>query len=824
MNIKSTPILAQYQDIKLNYPDCIVCFRLGDFYEIFYEEAEIVSAELGIALTSRANHDERVPMCGFPAHSSETYISRLVKNGHKVAICEQVQLPSERSGNQPLKREVTRVITAGTLTEDSLLSGSCHNFLLSCSLDDKNAGYVICDISTGDMLANTVSLRTLVNAFEQWNPSEFLLPDSVVEHEIWNQLKPWHSKIHLVPDIKFNHLRGKTELEKFYKVGTLDSFGSFSNKELEASSVLLDYIQFTQKTTQSILKPLIRIHDQNIMEMDAFTRINLEIDKTLQGTQKGSLMHLLSQTVTAAGTRQLSLRLSTPSTSLSVLTERYDSVAFFVNNRDLHIEINTLLKSVSDIERSISRLSLNRAGPKDLLMIENSLKSAIALHSILVQYQLPKELNLAISHLTNLNFLQGQLQAAIIDDAPIKCNQGAFIKSGYSRKIDDLRMMKNSQEQVIERLQENYKQESNISMLKIKFRAGAGFYIEIPKSQIGKVPYSFHKEQELSNVIRFSTVQLREYSAQILDIGEKILTAEIEIFEFLSKLVLDNIEHLILVAKSIAVIDVSLSMAKLAIKHDYVQPELLQNDNKFTIEKGRHPIVEDMMFGTANNFVFNDCILNDKKCTLITGANMSGKSTYLKQNALIILMAQIGSFVPAKYAQIGIVDKLFVRVGASDNLTKGVSTFMVEMIEVATILHKASNHSFVVVDEVGRGTSVQEGYAIAKSVLEYLSNSKIRSLFATHYHELTQNNDENIQCATMLVKFWQNDLMFLHKLVSGCAEASHAIEIGKLAGVPIEILHRAQEILNEKENLKKLNDQSSAIKEYPKAESIHMTA
>ncbi len=796
--MKKTPLITQYCNLKDQYDDCILFFRVGDFYEMFFDDARNASQALNIALTSHGKNTD-VPMCGIPYHASESYISKMIHQGYKVALCEQTESVEDRfDKKQPLKRDVVRVITAGTLTESSMLDPKSYNFLICCSPIKKNViGYAVLDLSVGDFFIEELTADSLKNVFSKWNPSECLLPESILNNEeLWRSISEWHTKVQLIPDLKYNLRQSEINLKNLYKIETLESFGKISETELLASGFAAQYIMYTQKRDDIDLKPIIKINNSQFMHLDKFTRDNLEIIQTLQGSAKGSLFHALDDTITAVGGRLLKYRLTSPLKHVEEIQARLDSVECFVNNSHTIKPIKNHLSECDDLERMLGRVMLQRNSPLDLIKIANSLIAAENIYNIIYELDSPAELRNSLDALSNNKIIIQKIVSAVVSNPPLKTNEGGFIKIGYNSQLDELREAKSVCNKQIECLQEKYKEDTEIPTLKIRHSNMFGYCIEVPISQKKKVPYSFNEKQTLSTVSRYTTDTLTEINQKIFHADEEALKREMQVFEELNQFIKASKKSIICASKSIALIDVTVSLANKSIENKYYKP-IIDKSNNFDIQNGRNPIVENILRSQKEDFTANNCTLNERKCLLMTGPNMAGKSTYLRQNALITLMAQAGSYIPAENSHIGAVDGIFVRIGASDNLSKGMSTFMTEMVEVACILNHATEHSLIVVDEVGRGTSTAEGEAIATAIMEDISKKRIRSLFATHYHELVKiaDLDKNIFCMTMSIKDINDKLIFLHKVVEGSASKSYALAVCQMAGIPQHVINRSKEIL-----------------------------
>lgn len=807
-----TPVMAQYQGIKASYPDCLLFFRMGDFYELFFEDATIAAKALDIALTRRGKQDnEPIPMCGVPAHAGENYLARLIRQGFRVAICEQLEDPATRkSGKGPLKRDVVRIVTPGTLMEDSLLEGGRHNFLLSIcdqagAKKSDDVGLAFVDISTGDFFTEVQSKKSLGGSFARLQPGEILLPERLLKDsslfELWGE---WKKSLTPLPESRFNADNGHERLSRFYQVNTLTAFGAFTVPEIAASGVLLDYIALTQKEKMPRLMRPKRLQNGHFLELDSFTRRSLELTQTLSGERVGSLLHIIDQTVTSAGSRLLFLRLSAPLTRLEQIQDRLNTVNFFVTHEPITAGIRQVLKTCPDLERALSRVSMGRGSPRDLATLQIGLALIPQFQEFFKEFHtesLFHELQKCLKNLGEHHELVDTLQRALRDELPLLARDGGFIKPGYNPSFDVLCQLRDEGHELIQVLEQKYKTQTDISSLKIRHNNIIGYAIEVSQAQAQKVPDFFIHRQSLANAIRYTTAELSELEQRLSTAADQALATELRLFEALVEQVKCCAEAIILTAKALAVLDVSTALAFLARKNDYCCPQI-DHSTAFSIQGGRHPVVEVMLTQRQNtSFVANTCVMEgNQQFWILTGPNMAGKSTFLRQNALIALMAQMGSFVPATSARIGIIDRIFSRVGAADDLARGQSTFMVEMAETAAILHQATAQSFVILDEIGRGTATYDGLSLAWACVEYLCEKiQCRTLFATHYHELTplQALLPSVACYTFRVKEWKEKIIFLHEVMAGTADRSYGLHVAQLAGVPQEVLTRAQTLLSQ---------------------------
>ncbi len=800
-----TPMVRQYQDIKKNYQDCLLLFRLGDFYELFFEDAITAASALDITLTKRA---EDMPMCGIPFHAADNYIARLIRQGFKVAICEQLETPEEakkRGHKSIVKRDVVRVITAGTLTEDTLLDAKQNNFLVSVCSGKNGIGLAAVDISTREFFLETVSLETLEGALARLNPKEILLPQDMLKNSHFFEWLNIYKMI-LTPQVesRFDLENARRRLESFFEVVSLEVFGTFSDLELRAAGAILDYVSLTQRGGTLPLRFPTKLIARNFLQIDPSTQRNLELYTTLSGEKKGSFLSTIDRTITAGGARLLARTLAFPMTNEGTINERLDQVGWFVGNLNIAKELRKILEKCPDGERVFSRLSLDRGGPRDLLAIKGLMEAGRAIVTLFKSQEtgplekILSSINIPIGFLDNLG-------RAIEEMAPVLARDGGVIKTGYLPDLDTLRSLRDDSRQTMVALQMRYVQETGISSLKIKYNNILGYYIETTTAHKDRIPDIFIHRQTLVNGMRFTTPELVEIQEKLTAAAEKALVLELGLFkEFVQETLLYG-GDLTLLAQTIALLDMVSSFAFLAVTENYCRPVVDESLN-FTLKEARHPVVEAILKSQGQSFIANDIALTrDQYLWLLTGPNMAGKSTYLRQNALLIILSQMGSYVPALAAHIGIVDRLFSRVGASDDLARGRSTFMVEMVETATILNQATERSFVILDELGRGTSTYDGMSLAWATAEYLhTENKSRGLFATHYHELTslEKSLAHLSCYTVQIKEWEGKVVFLHRVVPGYADRSYGIHVAALAGLPKPVILRAQQILESLEDKK----------------------
>jgi len=830
-----TPMMAQYMDVKQQYPDCLVFYRMGDFYELFFDDAVKASAALDITLTKRGSKGEDVPMCGVPWHSHEAYLARLIRMGFKVAICEQVETPEEakqRGGYKALvRRDVTRVVTQGTLTEDTLLESGSNNYLSALADVAGAIGFAWLDLSTGDFTLQPVAAKDLGATLGRVAPGEILLPEKMLQNtQLFETLGDFKQILTVQPNSRFDSENARKRLETHFGVATLESFGGFSRAEIAAAGALLDYVELTQKGKVPRLSAPRQLALGSVMEIDAATRRNLELTHTMSGERSGSLLSVMDMTVTGAGARLLARHIAMPLTNPQQIDDRLDAVAAFADNSTLRSETREFLRGCADIERALARLSLERGGPRDLAAIAGTLAATVKLHRLISAsvddiHKLPALLAQALAALAKWGShhpLVNQLERALAADLPMLTRDGGFIAGGYSPKLDELKMLRDNSRQHIAKLQGDYIRKTGVNTLKIKHNNVIGYYIEVTSNNADKLfgmTDTFIHRQTMASAARFTTVELSELESKISEAAAKSLALELEIFKQLADEVLALGETIAATAEAIAAIDVASAQAELAVRNHYCRPRV-DATLAFDIQGGRHPVVEHALKKQHNQeFIANHCRLaDDARLWLLTGPNMAGKSTFLRQNALITLMAQMGSYVPAAAAHIGTVDRLFSRVGAADDLARGRSTFMVEMVETATILHQATARSLVILDEIGRGTATYDGLSIAWACLEHLHDvNTCRALFATHYHELTSLTErlKHLACHTMRVREWQDNIVFLHEVAPGTADRSYGVHVAKLAGLPPAVIARAEQVLGILENAKNPMDAGKTMSDLP---------
>ena len=812
-----TPMMEQYFEIKKKYTDYILFYRLGDFYEMFFDDAILASRELELTLTGRdCGEAERAPMCGVPFHSSEGYIGTLVSRGYKVAICEQTEDPALAKGL--VKREVIRVVTPGTVIESNLLSETKNNYLCAIFMGENDCGLSFADVSTARVFATYFCgdeiINKLRNELGTYAPSEVVFNLSASKSpEISDFIRSnLGAMLNDNRPTQFQYEDSKSKVRSHFSESIKDS--ELENKALVSSlGALLSYIEETQKKDISYIKDLTVYNDGQYLEMDINTRRNLELVQTMRTKEKkGSLLGIIDKTVSAAGARMLTQWVEHPLLRISDIVRRQNAVEELVGNFILREELRELLSNVLDIERLVTRIVYGTANARDLRAVANTVKILPELKELLYGCR-SDELSSLYSDLETLDDVYQKIDATICENPPVSIREGGMIAEGFNPDVDYLRSVMTDGKSWISRVAESERERTGIRTLKIGYNKVFGYYIEVSKSFVDAVPEDYIRKQTLANGERYITQELKDMEATILGASDKLQTLEYEIFCEVRQYVADNSARLQRVAALLARLDVYQSLATVAFKNKYVRPEVDKSD-VISVKDGRHPVVEQ--FVKDSYFVPNDVELDTKKnrLMLITGPNMAGKSTYMRQVAIIVVMAQIGSFVPANEARIGVVDKLFTRVGASDDLASGQSTFMLEMNEVAYILANATKQSLIIYDEVGRGTSTFDGMSIARAIIEYTNGKKIgaKTLFATHYHELTSMEDEfeGIVNYNIAAKKRGDNITFLRKIVRGSTDDSYGIEVAKLAGIPNEVIKRAREVLASVERTAKAIGESNA--------------
>ncbi|MGY9030034.1 MAG: DNA mismatch repair protein MutS [Rhodobacterales bacterium] len=801
-------MMAQFFEIKEEYPTALLFYRMGDFYELFFDDAVAAAQALDITLTKRGKHlGSDIPMCGVPVHAAEGYLLNLIRKGFRVAVCEQLENPKEakkRGAKSVVRRGVVRLVTPGTLTEDTLLHPRQSNFLAAFAQVRDQSCLAWLDISTGDVRYSPCPVMRLGPELARLAPAEVLISDTATP-ELLEVIADSGASSTPLAQTMFDSAAGVERLANAFGVSTLDGLGDFGRADIAALGALIEYLTATQKGQLPLLRqPQCEARD-DFVAIDAATRRNLELTQTLSGEKSGSLLSVVDRSVTAAGARLLYRRVTTPSQRLDAIDERASSVQFFCENSGVRSALRSALKQLPDIERALGRLALERGGPRDLVSLGNGMTQAAEVYGLLEKHDLPKLLEGSKADLVGNDALLSELDQALVANPPLLTRDGGFVAAGYSAELDEVTSLRNEARSVIAGMQADYATLSGVTTLKIKHNNVLGYFIETTAAHAQRMltaPLSetFIHRQTTANAVRFTTVDLGELETKILNAAGHATGLELEIFEGLRRTVLDRAAALQALAISIAEIDVASAFAELAMSGGWVRP-ILNNSRDFVIEQGRHPVVEAALKSQSSSvFVANDCTLKSAEdmIWLLTGPNMAGKSTFLRQNALIALLAQAGSYVPAARAEIGVVSQIFSRVGAADDLARGRSTFMVEMVETAAILNQADDRALVILDEIGRGTSTYDGLSIAWATLEHLHDvNRCRALFATHYHELTQLSAklDHVDNATVTVREWQGDVVFLHEVKKGAADRSYGVQVAKLAGLPQSVLERARVVL-----------------------------
>lgn len=798
-NKAASPMMLQYLEIKKQYPDTILLYRMGDFYEMFYEDATKASSVLGIVLTKRGNiQGDDIPMCGIPYHSYESYLNRLINNNYKVAICEQLESPEEAKKRGPksvVKREVVRVITPGTILDDNLLEQNENNFLVAIVTNKNMAAISWVDISTGDFYTKELALED-INGLLYSIPSKEILISSAFNKSLISV--DFHKYLNILPSEKYNLLSSKKILEEVFKDNNY-IFNELSALEYISCGILVDYIDLTQKTVANLACPKKENDFQNL-RLDFFTQRSLEIHQNYSNNKKGTLKSAIDRTCTSMGSRCLTNWLTHPIVDHVKINNRLEAVEFFFKQPDLLKKIRDLLKQVPDVERAISRICLNRGSVLDLSIVRQFLLILLEVRTTLFFTEIPYLLTDIIQSCDSQSTLLTELQQALIEEISIEHKDSNFVKTSYRSDLSHLLFQKNEFMREIKVLESSYKIKTQASALKIQYTSLAGYFIEVPMKQADllKANPIFLQKQTLTNTIRYTTDEIIKIELQINEATARINQYEQEVLKKLLDLTIQQQNKLYTAAKNIGFLDVIVSFAFLANECNLVKPKISNDDKVLNILEGRHLVVEASLKNQYKDFIPNSCTMNEKSLFLITGPNMSGKSTFLRQNAIIVLLAHIGCFVPATSAEIGICDAIYSRVGASDDLFKGQSTFMVEMLELASILNNATDKSFIILDEVGRGTATYDGLSLAWATTEYIHNKlKSRTIFATHYHELTELEGKlpSLECYYVSLVEHKNEIIFMHQVKKGISGKSYGIEVAKLAGVAKEIVGRAKEIL-----------------------------
>jgi len=814
-----TPMMEQYLEIKAGHPGLLLFYRMGDFYELFFEDAEIASKTLGIVLTKRGKHQGMdIPMCGVPVERSEDYLHRLIAAGHRVAVCEQTEDPAAaraRGNKSVVRRGVVRLVTPGTLTEDTLLDARANNYLLAiarsrASSSQDRFGLAWIDISTSEFMVTECAGGELSATLARINPNEVIVSDALYgDASLAQLLNELPAVTPLTRDV-FDGATAERRLCDYFAVATMDGLAAMSRLEATAAAAAVTYIDRTQVGKRPPLSPPSREASGTTMAIDPATRANLELTRTLSGERRGSLLDAIDRTVTSAGSRLLAQRLAAPLTDGAVIARRLDAVAAFVTDSATREDVSAILRGAPDMARALARLSVGRGGPRDLAALRDGIIAADATLARLDALELPAdEITAVMAALRRpARELADELARALAEQLPLIKRDGGFVRERYEAALDETRNLRDASRLVVAAMQARYADDTGIKGLKIRHNNVLGYFVEVTAQHGDRLMSqplnaTFIHRQTLAGQVRFTTSELGEIEAKIANAGERALNLELEIFDRLSAMALAASDELRAAAHAFAMLDVATALARLASSDNYTRPEV-DGSLSFAIEGGRHPVVEQALKRDGQPFIANTCDLSPSPAQksgqiwLITGPNMAGKSTFLRQNALIALLAQIGSFVPAARARIGVVDRLFSRVGAADDLARGRSTFMVEMVETAAILNQAGTRALVILDEIGRGTATFDGLSIAWAAIEHLHESnRCRTLFATHYHELTALSAKlpRLFNATVRVKEWQGDVVFLHEVLPGAADRSYGIQVAKLAGLPPAVIARAKSVL-----------------------------
>jgi DNA mismatch repair protein MutS len=820
-NGRVTPMMEQYIEIKAANPDCLLFYRMGDFYEMFFDDAETASRALGIMLTKRGKHmGADIPMCGVPVERADDYLHRLIALGHRVAVCEQLEDPAEarkRGNKSVVRRDVVRLVTPGTLTEDTLLDAKRNNYLLavararqSSAGEDARFALGWIDISTGEFRITECDRLSLPAEIARLEPSEIIVSDALFADA---DLVPYWRTLPAVTPLTrdvFDSASAERRLTSFFAVATSEAFGALTRLELTAAAACVTYVERTQIGKRPPLSPPLRESAGATMAIDQATRGNLELMRTLSGERRGSLLESIDRTVTSAGSRLLAQRLSAPLTDPKAIARRLDAVASFVEHGPARADTRSRLQAAPDLARALARLVVGRGGPRDLAAIRDGVLAAADLARALAALKdTPVEIADALQSCRRPDgMLAAELSAALAIELPAFKRDGGIVREGYNASLDETRGLRDESRRVVAALQARYSEETGIRALKIRHNNVLGYFVEVTAQHGDKLlaaplNATFIHRQTLAGQVRFTTTELGALEAKIASAADRALGLELDIFERLAAGVIAESVPIKECAEALGSLDVASALAHLAAERDYARPQV-DDSHDFVIAGGRHPVVEQALARDGTPFVANDCDLSPPpkaeagRIWLITGPNMAGKSTFLRQNALIAILAQMGSFVPAKQAQIGVVDRLFSRVGAADDLARGRSTFMVEMVETAAILNQAGARSLVILDEIGRGTATFDGLSIAWATVEHLHDvNKCRALFATHFHELTALSArlDRLHNATVRVKEWQGDVVFLHEVIPGAADHSYGIQVAKLAGLPASVIERARLVL-----------------------------
>ncbi len=800
-------MMEQYLSIKAAHADSLLFYRMGDFYELFFEDAVKASKALDIALTKRGKHDgDDIPMCGVPVHSADGYLQRLIRKGFRVAVAEQTESPAEakkRGSKSVVARDVVRLVTPGTITEDSLLDARAHNFLVALARAGKSYALSWLDMSTGEFHVCNTALDDIPTQLSRLSPGEILVPDKWFdEANLQPVLAEWNSQLTPLPTVRFDSKSGERRLMEIFSVSALDAFGQFHRSELAACGALVDYVELTQKGKFPLIKPPVQQSNSDVMAIDGATRRNLELTKSMSGDRQGSLLATIDRTITGAGARKLSADISSPLTNINDIQHRLNMVTYFASDNTRREKLRDILRKCPDMERALTRLTLGRGGPRDMAAVRDGLAETANIRAVLGHKELDEPVEGIVNASDQLGFhaeLVDDLKKALAPDLPLLARDGGFIAKGYRIDLDELKTLRDESRRHIANLQAQYAADTKVSALKIKHNNVLGYFIEITPRFADNMGEGYIHRQTMANAIRYTTVELGELEDKISRAADRAVALEMQLFDQLLDKITNWGTKILAAAEAMAILDVAASHADLAIDKIYVRPKV-DDSLTFDIKGGRHPVVEEaLLLGNDGNFIANDCNLNNEnRLWLLTGPNMAGKSTFLRQNAVIAILAQIGAYVPATFAHIGIVDRLFSRVGAADDLARGRSTFMVEMVETASILNQSTERALVILDEIGRGTATFDGLSIAWATVEHLHDiNKCRGLFATHYHELTALSEKlpTLSNHSMKVREWQGDVIFLHEVGAGSADRSYGIQVAKLAGLPKAVIVRAEAVL-----------------------------
>lgn len=820
-------MMEQYIEIKAANPDSLLFYRMGDFYELFFDDAEHASRALGIVLTRRGKHQgQDIPMCGVPVHAADDYLQKLIGLGFRVAVCEQIEDPAEarkRGSKSVVRRDVVRLVTPGTITEDRLLAPTVSNHLMALGRVRGGAkggqeSYALAwiELSTGLFRVMETSAERLLADIARVDPRELILAEPVFLDPALKTLFDTLGRLPSPqPPILFDSTTAGERIARFYGVATPDGFGSFSRAELSAISGIIAFVEKTQKAERPPLNPPEREQAASTLFIDAATRANLELLRTLSGAREGSLLSAIDRTVTGAGARLLADRLTAPLTDAGAIAERQASVAFLAADHRLREALRLALKGVADMPRALTRLALNRGGPRDLGALRAGFSAAGEAAALFDASEPPAELAGALTAIRALpRTFAETLGRALGEDLPLMKRDGGFVAAGWDGELDAMRALRDHSRQVIAGMERDLIEETGVRSLKIRHNNVLGYYIEVTAnhqeamSGSAEAKARFIHRQTMASAMRFTTVELSELETKIANAADRALAIELSVFDALTGEAVSHAEAIRAGAQALAVLDVSAALAELAVAEKWTRP-LVDGSLAFRIEGGRHPVVEQALRRTTGApFVANDCDLSAREgekagaIWLLTGPNMGGKSTFLRQNALIAILAQAGAFVPAQRAHLGVVDRLFSRVGASDDLARGRSTFMVEMVETAAILNQAGERSLVILDEIGRGTATFDGLSIAWAAVEHLHEAnRCRSIFATHFHEMTALSEKlaRLSNVTMRVKEWDGDVVFLHEVGKGAADRSYGVQVARLAGLPPSVVERAKAVLHQLE-------------------------